>query len=179
MIIRQEAMVDIETLSLEPNAMIVSLGAVLFSKEGVDDQNIFYETIDIVQAQKDHGDKFHIDAGTVTWWTSQSAASRAVFSTRKEKIEIVLSRFANWLKSWNVNGIWGNGSDYDNVVLAQAYRTCGLTLPWKFGKNRCYRTLKNLCPSIPLERIGEHHNALDDAKSQAAHAVQIMRKLGI
>ena len=40
-----------------------------------------------------------------------------------------------------------------------------------------YRTLKNLLPYIEMERVGEHHNALDDAKSQALHAIKLLKEL--
>jgi inhibitor of KinA sporulation pathway (predicted exonuclease) len=34
-----------------------------------------------------------------------------------------------------------------------------------------------LRPSIKLERVGTHHNALDDAKSQALHLMKILEAL--
>ncbi len=69
--------------------------------------------------------------------------------------------------------IWGNGADFDNVILTSAYKRNDLELPWRYTNNRCYRTLKSLYPEIKLERSGTHHNALDDAISQANHLMSI------
>jgi len=47
--------------------------------------------------------------------------------------------------------------------------------PWYFWNDRCYRTMKSLYPQIPMERDGVHHNALDDAISQARHLMAILK----
>jgi len=72
--------------------------------------------------------------------------------------------------------IWGNGADFDNSILAAAYRACRIEPAWKFSNNRCYRTLKGLYPADKLKRQGIYHNALDEAKSQAVHAIALLRK---
>lgn len=73
--------------------------------------------------------------------------------------------------------IWGNGADFDNVILASVYKRIGMEQPWLYRNNRCYRTLKALHPEIPIERVGTHHNAVDDAESQARHLLAIMRSI--
>lgn len=73
--------------------------------------------------------------------------------------------------------VWGCGSDFDNVILASAYRRCGIDLPWMWWDNRCYRTMKNQfknCVAEPVRR-GIKHNALDDAIHQASHLTLILR----
>jgi exodeoxyribonuclease VIII len=87
-----------------------------------------------------------------------------------------LKLFADWLPK-NVL-VWGNGASFDNAILAQCYRAVGMDFPWKFWNDRCYRTLKNLVLDVPFERTGTHHNALDDARSQAIHASAILRRMG-
>jgi inhibitor of KinA sporulation pathway (predicted exonuclease) len=44
---------------------------------------------------------------------------------------------------------------------------------YKFWNERCYRTVKNQYPDVKLTRTGTYHNALDDARTQAEHLVQI------
>jgi len=75
--------------------------------------------------------------------------------------------------------VWGNGADFDLPILAAAYKAAGGPPPWKPYNGRCYRTLKNLAPSIKLERQGTHHQALDDAVCQAKHLIKIVEHLGI
>jgi hypothetical protein len=75
--------------------------------------------------------------------------------------------------------VWGNGADFDNPILAVAYRrTIFSGQPWKPYNGRCYRTVKNQFQDVKLVRTGTHHNALDDARSQATHLVEICRTRG-
>jgi hypothetical protein len=66
--------------------------------------------------------------------------------------------------------LWGNGASFDNAILAHAYARCGATPPWKFWNDRCYRTVAALT-ATPRQQGGTHHNALDDARSQAEHLI--------
>jgi exodeoxyribonuclease VIII len=91
-----------------------------------------------------------------------------------------LAAFSGWLmEQSNLKSVrvWGNGSDFDNAILACAYKAVEQPVPWQFWNNRCYRTIKNLFPSIKMIRGGVHHNALDDAKSQARHAQLILERM--
>lgn len=73
---------------------------------------------------------------------------------------------------------YGNGASFDLSILKAAYDAVGLKAPWKFWDERCYRTIKNDYSQIePDERAGTHHNALDDAKFQALHAIKIRKTL--
>ncbi len=69
--------------------------------------------------------------------------------------------------------MWGNGSDFDNTLLEEAYRATGIKPPWRFTGNRCYRTVKNLFPDVWVDPVGTAHNALDDATYQANHLIAI------
>ena len=74
--------------------------------------------------------------------------------------------------------IWGNGAAFDNVVLASAFRATGMQVPWAFWNDRCYRTVKSLFSNVKLKRSGTHHNALDDAVTQAKHLLEIAEHYG-
>lgn len=172
---KNHIMLDLETLSTEPNAAIISIGAVMFTKDGVSDYR-FYQTIDI---ESNGFCGRHMSYSTVSWWMKQDLGARKEFQKPAEKLPIVLSNFRDWFTVYDIDGVWGNGSDFDNLILTSAFASVpSLTIPWKYYQNRCYRTLKNLV-NIPLERSGTHHNALDDAVTQAEHAVKIMKHLNI
>jgi hypothetical protein len=49
---------------------------------------------------------------------------------------------------------------------------------WRSYNSRCYRTVKQQFPDITIVRSGTHHNALDDARAQAAHMVGICQTRG-
>jgi len=72
-----------------------------------------------------------------------------------------------------LDGMWGNGASFDNVILSETYLRLGMKAPWPFWKNKCYRTAKGMYPAVEINRSGTHHNALDDARSQAEHLIAI------
>lgn len=165
-------MIDLETMDTAPTAAIVSIGAVQFDKSGVLDE--FYAIIDL-QSSVDWG--LTMSPSTVQWWISQKNKTDTFDGDKSDLLPAVLRGFANWLpKDCKV---WGNGADFDNVILRNAYDACSIPLPWKYYNNACYRTMKNLAPTANISRIGIHHNALDDAKSQALHLISIVDMLGI
>ena len=169
----KHVMVDLETLGNGNDAVIISIGAVAFDVDaGLGDE--FYMNVD-PQSCVDAGLK--MDVSTVMWWMQQSDEARAAFETKGQPLELVLATFSEWFPEGAT--LWGNGATFDNVILGSAYRAIGVKQPWEFWNDRCYRTLKNLWPDSKLARIGAHHNALDDARSQAAHAAVLLKTLGV
>ena len=166
-------MIDIETMGQTANAAILSIGMVRFDiNNGVTDT--FYSRVDL-QSCIDQG--LSIDASTIKWWLKQEDDARAEITLDAPRLIDVLIKLSNWLyDACEHPVIWGNGSDFDNTILANAHQKCGLPLPWKYYNNRCYQTVKNLFPNISMNRIGTHHNALDDAESQALHLIEILQQ---
>jgi inhibitor of KinA sporulation pathway (predicted exonuclease) len=108
------------------------------------------------------------------WWMKQSEAARKEIVEASSDLDETLEEFTQWLPT--DSKVWGNGADFDNVILSAAYQKVGQTLPWKFWNNRCFRTVRSLC-NVPYKFEGTAHNALDDAKNQALHLIQIMDAL--
>lgn len=169
-------MVDIETWGTSNDAIPVSLGACKFDSTDILDQ--FHVGIDPRSAQE-FGLK--IDAGTILWWfdAERDEARRQWLELEKIDLASALLGFAEWCGNGDpVVAIWGNGSTFDNIILRSAYKAVGLAYPVPFWADQCYRTMKNRTPGIKLERIGTHHNALDDAISQARHLQAIIAQVG-
>jgi hypothetical protein len=168
-------MVDLETLGTVPGCVILSIGAVDFDHIAVGSET-FYGVINTPSCE----DAFlTIDKKTKGWWEGQSEEAQKVLheaATGGVPLVRQLEYFNNYLRRLGPDvEVWGNGADFDNAILQVAYDAVGIKPAWKFTKNRCYRTLKNLFPSIALPpRQGTYHPALDDAKTQAAHAVQLL-----
>lgn len=166
-------MLDLETLGNKPGCVIVSIGAVRFGGGELGEE--FYNRIDARDAVA-RGLKLDVD--TVLWWLKQSDAAREEL-TRDDTwaLEEALTNFKGYCttRPRNENIIWGNGSDFDNAILKEAYEIIGLCEPWAFWNNRCYRTVKSLHPEIKLEISAEKkHNALEDAKAQARHLMAML-----
>ena len=168
-------MLDLETVGTKSNAPIIAIGAVAFDMKEQKLGEEFYMVVDL-QSAVDGGAV--IDPKTFIWWMQQSYEARAAFNRPGSRLSIALLAFDTYVDQ--VCGrknaqIWGNGSDFDNVILREAYARLKMVEPWEFWNNRCYRTMKNIYPNVPLERTGIAHNALHDAKTQAEH---LMRMLG-
>ncbi len=164
-------MLDLETMGTSANSAIISMGAVRFDDSKITDE--FYEIIDLESCLYEG---LEINASTVMWWMKQSDQARAQFNTDSSVplITALLSfrEFINEIEHEPI--IWGKGPSFDNVILANAFKKTDFDIPWKFRNERCYRTLKAMHPEIKMQRIGTHHNALNDAKSQAMHLIEIL-----
>jgi len=180
-------MLDLETMGTSPDAAIVAIGAVAFAG-GLDPYGAaigarFYCAVDLADAVACGG---VIDAPTVAWWMRQSDAARAVLRPGGTGMHSALAQFAQWLHQQLPEHateddlrVWGNGADFDPVILGRAYRRCGMPSPWGPYTARCYRTLKALRPDVARPpRVGLHHHAADDAETQARHAVLLLQALG-
>lgn len=180
-----QCMLDLETFSLAPNAYIRSIGACFFDHTGPTTK--FYISCD----GPDQVDA-DVDTDTVAWWNQQTpAAIEALRNSRQTALREALLEFKQWVDEevkfheednpgmgvevW----MWGNGGDFDPVILGNAYKRYGIEQPWKWYNVRCFRTLKGIFREVkarPFE--GDKHNALADAVNQAWHCSLIMKSIG-
>jgi exodeoxyribonuclease VIII len=173
-------MMDLETLSTDNNALILSIGACQFDA-GVPlvNNRTFYRAVRQDLQESKWGRS--VSKATQLWWAGQSEAARFVFvDPTAVELDRALIDFTLWLNG-EVVEMWGNGADFDNVILGSAYEATHLSRPWSYGRNRCFRTLKNLgiplAPGEGAQRGGTHHNALDDALHQSIYAAAWLRRL--
>lgn len=157
-------MLDIETMGTHPSAPIVAIGAVYFDSEIKD---TFYRTIKLST------NKGKIDGDTVVWWLQQSEEARKDIINAKTPLVDALLAFSEWLPK-GVE-VWGNGSNFDNVILRSAYQLHDMDCPFPFWKDRCYRTVCSLYPDNKRIQLGTYHNALDDAISQTKHLLELLK----
>jgi exodeoxyribonuclease VIII len=163
-------MLDLETLGTGPESVIIAIGAVKFDPATKIITDVFYEVVD---RESSVAIGLKIDQATVDWWAKQSTEARAAFNEPGKPIVGTLMKFKDQFANQN-SVVWGCGSDFDNVIMGSAYRLSGIEQPWKFWNNRCYRTMKSMYPSVVMKRSGTHHNAVDDAISQANHLMDIL-----
>lgn len=185
-------MMDLETMGTAPGCAIVSIGIIAFDPLAVEVDEIFPDHGYYTVVSRDSClDAFlHEDAATRAWWAGQGAEARKALDQYNNNegatldtaligtIEYV-SRHCNPREA----RVFGNGSDFDNAILAVAGRQGGVKLPWSYG-GRCYRTMKSLDSILgpefaapPVLRTGTYHNALDDAKTQAMHLWETVRNI--
>ena len=168
-----DVMLDLETTGISAGCGILSVGACTF-----DLQQSFYESVSL-QSCLDIGLINH--ASTMQWWEKQSPEAKEAAFSGVLSITEVCGKFSDWFRSLTGSQrskfIWGNGADFDLPILGAAFKAVGMELPWAAYNGRCYRTLKNLYKDVAMDKfVGVKHNALQDAKNQAAHAVVILQK---
>ena len=126
-------MVDLETVGTSPGSGILSIGAVPFydNETSIGTTAIikdfeFYARVS-EQSLRDHG--FNFDIATLQWWNKQDQRVREEAFGGTIHIAEVLDRFTKWLATITSQlatkheiCIWGNGANFDNVLLANAYK---------------------------------------------------------
>lgn len=169
-------MVDIETLGSRPGAAIASIGAVVFTEDGVVSE--FETTVDI-EGQRELGLKF--DASTILWWLQQpKEAINATFARRGPSLFTALSDLAIFAADEGVVDYWSHGATFDLVLLNEASLITGAPpLVKDFRRARDTRTLFEITDVNPKTFMGTGtaHNAVDDARAQALAVIESWRVL--
>lgn len=166
-----DIMLDLETLGTNTNSIVASIGAAKFNPDTYEILDTFELTLR-VQEQESHGRV--CSARTFLWWLQQSADARMAIVKNAVPVEEALSQFDTFVGK-TMGGLWGNGADFDNMILGSLYESYGRTKPWSYSQNRCYRTVRALFPAMPVARVGVHHNAKDDAVHQVQQLAAMMR----
>ena len=168
-------MVDMETMAVSPNAVVLSLGAVHFDPYGTGYSDSLYFRIDI-----DDQDALgrEVDPNTITWWYSQPPEIMEEAFSPKDRIPLVeaMDRFHKF--AWGCSAFWSHGATFDLVILESIYCQLNKPLPWNYWQLRDTRTLFDLGhdPDMPQ---GSKHDALQDAIRQSVGVQNIYRKLNI
>ena len=110
--------VDLETLGLNPEAMILQIGAVLFKRTEI--LAVFQQEINPLR-QPGRTE----DPDTLAWWNKQDPEVREQMFSGELSLEDVLERFLHWTNE--IAGVplkdikfWGKGPDFDLVILQHA-----------------------------------------------------------
>lgn len=172
-------MLDLETISTDSDAVVVAIGAVKFDPYGTGVIQTFYRVPNDWADQQSRGRS--VNADTVAWWLKQSDAARAALTSPLEEHSAptaqILGEFTEFCEGSDVQ-MWGNGADFDCIILGSLYGSYGRRKPWTYSNNRCFRTMKNIVKGVQRPaRVGVHHNALDDARTQALHLQEIFKCL--
>ena len=167
-----DAMIDLETLATVNDAIVASIGVVLMD---MDTKQVRDERLHMTLNWHDQLHRGRLlDLGTVRWWLGQSKpAQDSILVAPTMTNEGALNALTEFLQG--VDGVWGNGADFDCVIMQSLYKTYGIRCPWSYSKHRCFRTVKNLTRVPAPERMGAHHNALDDAVHQAEWLMKALR----
>ncbi len=182
---------DIETLGVGPRAIILSIGAVAFNRNGaeIEPDGVNYDTFSIHIDIDDQRSSREINNSTLMWWFDQPLAAKKIIEGQQDavtlqKAMIELIDFIGWNTDSDTVRVWGNGAAFDNAIVSDAFRQCDLNTPWKFWNDRCLRTLlgefqENTGVSLKeeIEFTGVRHSAVTDAIYQANLVIAATPKL--
>ncbi|HEA0654213.1 TPA: 3'-5' exoribonuclease [Escherichia coli] len=173
-------MIDLETMGKNPDAPIISIGAIFFDPQTGDMGPEFSKTIDLETAGG------VIDRNTIKWWLKQSREAQSAIMTDEIPLDDALLQLREFIDENSGEffvQVWGNGANFDNTILRRSYERQGIPCPWRYYNDRDVRTIVELGKAIDFDARtaipfeGERHNALDDARYQAKYVSVIWQKL--
>ena len=173
-------MLDLETMGKNPDAPIISIGAIFFDPQTGDMGPEFSKTIDLETAGG------VIDRDTIKWWLKQSREAQSAIMTDEIPLDDALLQLREFIDENSGEffvQVWGNGANFDNTILRRSYERQGIPCPWRYYNDRDVRTIVELGKAIDFDARtaipfeGERHNALDDARYQAKYVSVIWQKL--
>ncbi|MBM6553916.1 3'-5' exoribonuclease [Escherichia coli] len=173
-------MIDLETMGKNPDAPIISIGAIFFDPQTGDMGPEFSKTIDLDTAGG------VIDRDVIKWWLKQSREAQSAIMTDEIPLDDALLQLREFIDENSGEffvQVWGNGANFDNVILRRSYERQGIPCPWRYCNDRDVHTIVELGKAIDFDARtaipfeGERHNALDDARYQAKYVSAIWQKL--
>ena len=173
-------MIDLETMGTNPDAPINSIGGKFFDPETGEMGPEFSKTIDLDTAGG------VIDRDVIKWWLKQSREAQSAILTDEIPLDDALLQLREFIDENSGEffvQVWGNGANFDNVILRRSYERQGIPCPWRYCNDRDVRTIVELGKTLNFDARtdipfdGERHNALDDARYQAKYVSAIWQKL--
>lgn len=171
------AMIDLETLSTNPNAVILTVGGVKFDPlTQMKPYEEMYFRVD-VNTQTELGRDVMQD--TVDWWSKQpkEISDEAFSDDNRIGLQDMVKKINKF--SVGVDVFWCQGPLFDYAILQDIYKQLGHPVPWQYWQIRDSRTLFSLVPRDVNEKRQGLHNALEDSIFQAKKVQKIYRQLNL
>jgi hypothetical protein len=166
---------DIETLSVRPNAQVLSISAVGFNPFEITTDFTDNPKLDILVSLdgQEHRD---VQDDTVWWWSMRSPEVQAKIFNEVGRLAVpeALDQLIKFC--WQKNRIWCQGPTLDITVLTHLFEEHGKGVPWGYGAVRDSRTLLDL---VYIEAPEATHDSLEDCIRQTKMVQEALSKLGI
>ncbi|HGV7182704.1 TPA: 3'-5' exoribonuclease [Escherichia coli] len=173
-------MIDLEAMGKNPDAPIASIGAVFFDPQTGEQGPEFSKIIDMGTCGGT------VDISTIEWWLQRSGEARAAILADRIPLDDALLQLREFIDENSGEffvQVWGNGANFDNVILRRSYERQEIPCPWRYTNDRDVRTMVALGLVMDFDARnvttfeGERHNALHDARYQAKYVSAIWQKL--
>ena len=196
-------MIDIETISLRPNAVVWSIGIQPFSfVDGLPvcaGRGEFHYLDPTEQMERVAVSGAHISETTVQWTMTHGDANtfapwyarfQAEFSNGPQhapgnwpyacmKVKHLHQLLSKLASPENDCLFWAKGKEFDLGILKHMFAECQMPPPWHYRNAMCMRTMDGILRSlgVPVPKISGGHNAIADAQAQVKGLAEMMQLL--
>lgn len=170
----KDVMLDIETLSLQSDALVLSIGAVKFNSVEQPASRPLWECATSFLAVPSLLEQVllgrHVDQGTQKWWATQPVQAQDHWcgpAVNSIKVYEALQGLAEYVS--DADRVWANGIVFDIGILESLYRQFKMSIPWKYSSVRDARTFYDTHPSTRTWTGSEDwiaHHPVGDCKHQ-------------
>lgn len=187
-------MLDLETMGREPWCVVLGIGAcAALEVNGGFIKLEVREFSERIGRGKDKlkGIPLIEEPETLAWWenlrkTPEGAATYNLYNrSGGTTTRHAIQKFSHWLNHVREASadfchtpvdlfIYGNSASVDLKILERVYKLAGVTLPWNYREEMCFRTIANLYPWLRTYRETCTHNALSDAQDQMSDLVEML-----
>ena len=154
-----DVMIDLETLGLSVDSVIIQIAAVRFDRHTGDIGDYLHMSLSWSSQQSRK-----VDMSTIEWWMNQDKNASKDLLSGTIKLSTALKELSSFIEE--DDRVWGNGSSFDISMLNHAFGE--EETPWKYWNVRDVRTVMDLAKvdvrDIPFK--GQPHNAKDDCLHQ-------------
>lgn len=173
-----DVMLDIETFSTKPNAVILTFGAVKFDPySDSDPSDAMYVKLNVDDQIVMNRD---VDENTLEWWSKQDPEVYEEATSEDDRIELI--DFTKQLNKFLVGSskIWAQGAVFDITIIENLYNQLGVPAPWAYWQIKDSRTIFDTFNDPRKEFLSNNaHNALADAYAQAKAIQKVFGELGL
>lgn len=171
----KDVMVDIETLALDADALVLSIGVIPFDCVGKDGPWFGESFLAVPNLTEQIMMGRTIETSTQTWWgdPEREAASLHWRAPPKQlTVRSALAELSGFIREAEAPRVWANGAVFDIGILNSLYAQCGMKVPWKYNAVRDARTLYDVLPKHPdrnwcnPEKDGPLHHPVVDCRVQ-------------
>jgi hypothetical protein len=184
---------DLETMSMENNAAIVQIAAIVFSCPPeyhipAGDRETYWVFNEYVDPESSEACGGHVDVETMKWWDKQDPVVRAKVFSGTAHLLTVLHQFTAWLRSISILGdasdisVYCKGPDFDYVILKSAYESVHMECPINFRLVQSVRTIEEVAATMGYVsgwagKNSAAHDALEDAKHQGNLVANVLQTI--
>lgn len=176
----KHVMIDLETLGTAPGSALLSIGAVAFNF-GMPEPD--WARLHVAPISRASCARMGLteDTDTLAWWAAQTPEARQLVDDASLPGAFHIVEAISFFRDFYPASarIWGNGANFDNVLLRAVFDRVAMPAPWPYYFDHCYRTMKNSHRDVTIPAFqGVKHDALADALHQTRHLQLIAAKVG-